>query len=337
MPAKRFTPAPAAPTFVERTDLPRLYVQGKGQVRYAAYVQCSIAGKATTVKSVEVTPIYFLSLVARRGSGNVLWGLWSALIARHPEEVYLDGVGRIVLAHHALNDLRWTLHWNYHQTAVETGDLHALIESHMLTIYDPVRAAAAPERSQRKRAPASLRKAPKTGKEESATMTKKDAADEDEQERRQKHPLFLLRVPGSVQPRRHDGEVEQAYAQRCQQTVQTYRQQLHFAFLDRRIPWPCAPEWAPYLWERGVARNEILPLTVWSPSVPQAMNDGHEDRDKQQASTFALPTYLEAWLCRPDPIQLWQDLRLAKAEGKLIFPATVLQQQLERELAGSFS
>ena len=65
---------------------------------------------------------------------------------------------------------------------------------------------------------------------------------------------------------------------------------LHHRFLDRRSPLPLHHSWAPWLWQRGLAQDEITPL--------------------QTAG-------IVAYDCRPDAAALKADLAHAVAAGTL--------------------
>ena len=65
---------------------------------------------------------------------------------------------------------------------------------------------------------------------------------------------------------------------------------LHHRFLDRRSPLPLHRSWAGWLWDRGIATGEIVPL---------------------QSSGIA------AYLCQPDGERLRNDLSEAVASGTL--------------------
>jgi hypothetical protein len=320
---KRSTRLPAAPppqTLVERSELPRIFVQSKGQNRYAAYVHSYVIGPPVRVKSVDVTPLYSLSLVAMHGEGNVLQGLWSALVANSPQEIHLEGVGRVVLATPVHANLGYRLHWNYHQATLTNQDIHAVIESHMLTLSDPVRGVAPMERERKKKQiKATGKRKPRSEKVELSTLAKHEQGDREEEMNRQHFPLFLLLVPGIVQPRRGKGEGEGEYVVRCKIALDAYRAAHHFTFLNMRIPWPMASEWAEYLWERGIARKEITPLTVWNPAIKQHKQEEDQEEEK---TIQALPLFLEGWLCQPNPTLLPADLKQARNEGRLSFPQT---------------
>ena len=68
---------------------------------------------------------------------------------------------------------------------------------------------------------------------------------------------------------------------------------LHHRFLDRRSPLPLHRSWAEWLWRRGLATGEILPL---------------------QSAGIA------AWRCHPDAAALREDLAAAVAAGTLTLP-----------------
>lgn len=315
----RTTSPTEAATLVERTMLPRILVRGKGQVRYHAYVHSYVIGPKTYVKGVEVSPLYYLSLVAMRGEGTIVQGIWSSLIANVPQDVYIEGVGTVVLAHHQHTNLRYTLHWNYHLTELPSQDLHVVIESHMLSMCDPVRGTAPIERERqnKKKAHGKQKRKARGGNVALTTLAKKDLGDMEEELNRQKHPLFLLMVPGSEQPERGKDELDEIYEERAAAHIQTFLAKHHFAFLDLRVPWAMAPSWAPYLWERGIARREILPLTVWSASIRQSKQTLEEEEKKDVRS---LPLFLSAWLCRPNTALLPRDLKQARLDGRIGLP-----------------
>lgn len=313
-------------TLVERTSLPRLQVQGKGVVRYYAYVQAYIAGKRTRIKGVDVTPLYYLSLVAMRGEGTTLQGIWSSLVSSSSFDVMLDGIGTVVLAHHYHADLGYTLHWNYHQVTLPSQDLHSVIESAMLTVCDLVRGVAPLERV--RRTPKKVQAGPgrKRARRETVVLSSRKRTELErleEAHNRQHYPLFLLMVPGNVQPERQRGESEEEYLAHCQAAVRSFLLPQHFAFLDARVPWAMAPEWAAYLWERGITRGEITPLTTWcAPGVGADVEeeDGHDIHSSS-------PFLREAWLCQPNIALLPIDLKQARREGRIHSPVVAEDMQ----------
>ena len=68
---------------------------------------------------------------------------------------------------------------------------------------------------------------------------------------------------------------------------------LHHRFLDRRSPLPLHRAWADWLWRRGLAKGEIVPL--------------------QSAG-------IHAYRCQPDAETLREDLSVAVASGLLTLP-----------------
>ncbi len=314
------TPTPQQTLLVERTGLPRIFVRGKSQNRYYAHVHSYVIGPRIRVKSVEMFPLYYLSLVAMHGEGNILQGLWSSLIANTPQDVFLEGVGTVTLATPAHASLGYTLHWNYHQAELPNQDLHAVIESHMLSLWDPVRGVAPITRERKKKHKRELGKR-KQRKDtvELSTLVKKEQGEMEEEMNRQHFPLFLLMVPGNEQPRRGKQEMEGEYIARCKIHLDTYRTTQHFAFLNQRVPWPMASAWADYLWERGLERKEITPLTIWSVASKQVKHQGEEE---EETDVRSLPLFLEAWLCQPNPSLLPSDLKQARADGRLLLSET---------------
>ncbi|HVU70042.1 MAG TPA: hypothetical protein VHD63_23120 [Ktedonobacteraceae bacterium] len=316
-------PKPLIPTYVERTDLPRIIVQSRGGARYSAYVQAYIAGPAEVIKGRRTTALFSLSLEAMRGQGALLRGIWSGLVASHVEEITIDGLGHVALAQHVLSTLRYPLYWNYYQQTMDDGSLHALIESNQLTVCDPVLGMATKERPPRhQKARHQQRK--RAQKVDLATLKKKDEQDEEEAKLRNLFPLFLIRTPGSVQPPREQGEEEQAYHQRCQHTLANWRIEQHMAFLTLRYPFPLLPEWAAYIWNRGLSRGEITRLKTWSPQVEQV-----------EAEPFPriLPLWHDAWLCQPAMVSLKTDLDAfhLQRSGRSLIDARPDQ---DRELVG---
>jgi hypothetical protein len=313
---------PQQTLLVERTGLPRIFVRGKSQNRYYAHVHSYVIGPPILVKSVQKVPLYSLSLVAMHGEGNILQGLWSSLIANTSQDVFLEGVGPVTLATPAHLHLGYTLHWNYHQTELPGQDLHAVIESHMLSLWDPVRGVAPLERQRtKKRQRESGKRKQRARKVELSTLVKKEQGEKEEELHRQHFPLFLLMVPGNEQPRRTKNELEGEYIARCKIHRDAYRTAQHFAFLNQRVPWPMDSAWADYLWERGLQRKEITPLTVWSAASKQA----RPQEEEEETDARSLPLFLEAWLCQPNPTLLPSDLKQARADGRLCLPETPLR------------
>lgn len=315
----RFTAAEQTPTYVERTALPRLFLQGKSGIRYHAYVHCYVAGPPVRRDGADITPLYYLSLVATRGHGSALRGLWSSLVAWHLEELCIDGLNRVALAHHLLVGLPYRLPWQYHQDALDSGELHAVIESPLLTMWDPLRAISPRERTRQR-----------TERVQLATMSKKDAENQEQAVLRQRHPLFLVCAPGSLTPRHLPEEADHASQACCADALRQWREQQHFVFLDPRYPFPLAPQWASFLWQRGIRRGEITRLVTWSPSVTQLSENGYPP--------FSVPFFLETWLCRPNIVQIKRDLDEARAKGELALPGgldPVVAEHPEEALVGS--
>jgi hypothetical protein len=169
----------------------------------------------------------------------------------------------------------------------------------MLTMYDPLRGIAPVKRERRQR---KGRKPNKRGRErvEGSTATKKSLGELEERRSSEKHPLFLLLVPGNIQPERLLDESDEAYHDRCVSHTNTYLSESYFAFLDMRAPWAMALEWSEYLWQRGKERSENVPLVVWC-----AKNEEVPD------------VFSEAWLCQPNIALLHTDLVQARREGRI--------------------
>lgn len=315
IPSSLLTPA-APPIMVEGTSLPRITVRGKGgKALYHAYVHGYIAGPKCRLGGVQVVPLYYLSLVAARGQGTVLQGIWSAMCSTKPADVYLDTVGTVVLAHHSpsLASLGYTLHWNYTQAETDEleRDLHGIIESHLLTMVDPVRGAAP---ARRERAARSKRVRARGGTRLAlSTATRKELGNQEEMQRREEYPLFLVLLAGNEVPPRQPGEAEEVYAAQATRLLA----ERYFAFLDLRAPWAMARSWSSYLWARGIERGENTRLTTWFAQVRRGEEEGD---DEQQDLLQAVPVFREAWLCRPNIALLATDLRDALLEGRLDIP-----------------
>ena len=133
----------------------------------------------------------------------------------------------------------------------------------------------------------------------------------DELRQREKRPTFLLLVPGHAQ-----GDPE-------------FLANLHLSFLDLRVPWPLDPSWAPFLWERGVQKNEIERLRVWCASPCTITDDEAVDPDKTGSS---VPFLSEAYFCCPRPEDLLLDLQDALVSGRFSFSALDLHEVIEASL-----
>src|SRR5579859_979217 len=187
---------------------------------------------------------------------------------------------------------------NFEQAEVlPTHDLHAVIESHMLTICDPLRGTAIKQRTARSAA----QKPAKRQKEQTSLSTAKNSKMQQshaEIRNREKYPLFLLMSPGWAGDDAH------------------FLHQLHLSFLDQRVPWPLDPSWASFLWERGREQHEIERLKVWcyTPTLAEAAEEEAMERSEEGR---CLPFLTSAYFCRPQPAQLQQDLQEALVSGRI--------------------
>src|SRR5579884_4196753 len=292
--------------------LPMLTAHGEGQeVLFQAYVQSYVVGtRAARMAGRWAYPLYWISLVGMRGQGTLLQGIFARLVANTPRQVSLSDRGDVQLAHHhpSLANVGYTLHWNFEQTEImPQRDLHAVVESRMLTCVDPARGTALPKRGGRSASP-QVRGGKGGGKTRAggcvALSTAKGNAlqlDAAEMAARERNPLFLLFT--------HADEPERRAAS-------------HLAFLDQRLPWPLLPEWGQFLWERGIRTGEIEPLTVWNATGQEGgtVSDEEEDSSSPPAAggtCASRPLFTEAWLCRPRPEQLVKDLQDALRAGDL--------------------
>src|SRR5579885_164349 len=327
------------PTYVERTALPRILVRTRGgEVRYFAYVNGYVRGPSCRVKGIRAVPLYYLSLLDMSGDGGKLQGIWAALISEPPADVYLEGVGTVVLAHHdpQFERIGYRFHWNYDQavTNARDGDLHAVIESYMLTMFDPS-AGALPiqrERKQKKllhhERQQKKRRARSQPRVTASTASKKELGDLEERINREKHPLFLLLLPGNVSPRQEPGEDDEQYTARSRAVKDSFLAELYFTFLDLRAPWAMSMAWADFLWRRALTKGENVQLTAWFAEVAQASEQGEEEHAQahegqaeteegpaSQPATCAL--FTEAWLCRPQIVGLHAAVQQALREGRI--------------------
>ncbi|MBA2391978.1 MAG: hypothetical protein H0V70_04455, partial [Ktedonobacteraceae bacterium] len=257
-------PIPTQETsLVEQTALPKITVRGKSnEALIEAYVNAYVVGKEPELltNGKRATPLYYLSLVAQHGQGTTLQAIFARLVNIHSHGAILDGIGEVFLAHHRqrIAACGYPIHWNFEQGEVQPErDLHAVIESNMLTICDPVRAMAVKSRKERT---TTKRQHREKARASLSTIKGGKQADIQEVRHREQNPLFLMLVPSWYQ----------------ETTVQ---QQMHFAFLDPRVPWPLDLSWSPFLWERGLEHNEIERLKTWSYTPPtSSVEEGLDDR-----------------------------------------------------------
>ncbi len=287
-------------SLVEQTLLPKVIVKARGgAAQLQAYVNAYIVGREQEFMNGHwSTPLYYLSLVAMKGQGTTLQGIFARLVSTHTKDVSIEGIGDVSLAHHQsrLAECGYTIHWNFEQAEVlPNHDLHAVIESNMLTIADPVRGHAVKQREYR----AEKGQAGKRRKERASLSTVKTSKAQqslEELENREKHPLFLLMVPGWAH--------EEA----------TFLEQLHLSFLDQRVPWPLDPSWANFLWERGIRRNEIERLKVWCYTpAPSTEDEELEETSPEQT----IPLLASAYFCRPKPASIQRDIQEALLTGRI--------------------
>jgi hypothetical protein len=220
------------------------------------------------------TDLWFLSLLAPRGSATSLRAIWANLVSRHPRTIWLEDASKpggggtgVLLGQHrrGLAALGWRPHFRWRQGTIGASrELHALLEPLELTCWDP-QLGQATERTG-------------PGKDAPGEETRPDEATE---QAREAHPLFLLLE------RPEDQDDSARLAQR------------HLLFLSTRIEWLSyyAP-WATYLWERALEGGEAEPLYTFCYA------------DESQP-----PTISSAYLCRPNPLALYERLRAATCAG----------------------
>ena len=285
------------------------------------------------------TDLWYLSLVAPRGHGTTLRAIWANLVGNTHHAVWLEGVGMVALGHQRLDlngstsdtgGLGYPIHWTYRQVSVPPSRaVQAVLESDLLTCYDPLLIPAVTRAPRTARGNVGLRGVstptrPERLERGAATLTSfasAGSAQEDETRARETHPLFLLLVrSGTV------GKPERVEQDSATHASECWLAQLHLRYLAARVPWlPYYPAWAEYLWQRALARGEAEPLVVWSYG---ATGDGTAENSLTDLSERALSEKVEtpsarsapylaaAYLCRPDPLALTADLSHAVAAGK---------------------
>ncbi len=310
LPAREQTMTPLSSLFTQaesQPTLPMLTVKQKGQDGMHAYVTAYVVGtkRELMTDGTARIPLYYLSIIGASGQGTTLRGIFASLASQRLGDGTLDGVGTVALAHHQSSLAsagRW--HWQYDQVVLPAGvGLHGILESPFLTCYDPLQGQMAGKVRRSRSTAGNGRLLPATGTETGTRPTrgKKRSKDEacslstarttkaraDEQSSPQRDPLFLLLVPGS---KANDAP---------------FLHHLHYAFLDRRVPWPLHPAWATFLWQRGLRSGEIEALTVWGYVPPSSTGPA-----------VSLPV-AAAYLCRPRVADLAHDLSGALARGQL--------------------
>jgi hypothetical protein len=87
----------------------------------------------------------------------------------------------------------------------------------------------------------------------------------------------------------------------------------YLRYLAKRVPpLPAVAAWAPFLWERAVARGDVTPLRAWC-FDPATGVDEH-DSFAPLAHTLG-PVFTGAYLCRPDLPAVQEDLRAGLRSG----------------------
>ena len=288
------------------------------------------------------TDLWYLSLVAPRGHGTTLRAIWANLVGNTHHAVWLEGVGMVALGHQRLDlsgssglgSLGYPIHWTYHQAVIPPSrDVQGVLESDVLTCYDPLLVPAVTRGSRQSRATrrtSSAKPAPESMRSDRSSMTLSSVtsvttSQEDETRAREAHPIFLLL------DRMHPVETVGLHRQENDQWSASLAR-LHLRYLATRTPWlPYYPAWADYLWQRALARGEAEPLQVWSygdaptattdlPNEPVSVADHSRlSADDARAAHIGpfLGSYLAAaYLCRPDPLALTADLSHAIAAGR---------------------
>jgi hypothetical protein len=218
--------APAA------SSLPVLQVNGGKGKAFQAYVVAYVVGSARSPMSSGqwVTPLYYVSLIAAKGQGTTLQGLWATLVGQPSPRLWLSDVGQVALASQQASLAEQECSWHSTQRVLDNGSLHLVIEP-SFTHSDPTVLPVSRRRNKRQ-APARQERTPSHAS------------------RAEAEPVWLFLVPRWLPP--------EEVALR------------HWSFLERRLPWPLWPTWADFLWQRGLRTGEIEPLTVWCATPTQA-------------------------------------------------------------------
>ncbi len=285
------------------------------------------------------TDLWYLSLVAPRGHGTTLRAIWANLVGTTHHAVWLEGVGMVALGHQRLDlsgssgsgGLGYPLHWTYRQGVIPPSrDVQGVLESDLLTCYDPLLAPVVTRASRQSRAGRGKPNATSASEgtrsaRSSMTLSSATSAsasqEEDETRAREAHPLFLLL------DRTHSVETDGLHRQESDQWSDALAR-LHLRYLATRIPWlPYYPAWADYLWQRALERGEAEPLQVWSygaaptattdlPNEPVSAADHSRLSAANMQAAHSGPYLTAAYLCRPDPLSLTADLSQAIAAGR---------------------
>jgi hypothetical protein len=219
--------APAA------SSLPVLQVNGGKGKAFQAYVVAYVVGttRSPMTSGQWLRPLYYVSLIAAKGQGTTLQGLWATLVGQQSSRLWLSDVGQVALASQQASLAEQECSWHSTQRVLDNGHLHVVIEP-SFTCYDPTLLPGSRRRSSKRQTPARQERKPPHGS------------------RAESEPVWLFLVPRWLPP--------EEVALR------------HWSFLDARFPWPLWPECSDFLWQRGLRTGEIEPLTVWCASPTQA-------------------------------------------------------------------
>ncbi len=304
--------------FAEQTTLPQIQLRDKkGEIQCSTYVNAFAVTREQGWYSrpngsgrsrSQAHGLWYLSLLGEPGTGTTLQAIYGGATENNAAHtLYLEGIGEVVLGNHheELVSRGYATHWNYIQQPLliappagafsSTGDgqegdghskprairaIHGILEPRQLTVVDPLRASlTAPRRRVKKGKGERGRR----HKEEAFLSTgHAEAFDQNTRKMAANQPCFLLLVPGH----RHDDA--------------SFRQDLFFSFLSRRLPWPLKQEWAEPLWEACLSTGTVEQLVVWSYGLPLP----GQNETKAALPAGLSPVLSDGYLCTPQPAYL---------------------------------
>ena len=142
------------------SSLPVLQVNGGKGKAFQAYVVAYVVGttRSPMTSGQWLRPLYYVSLIAAKGQGTTLQGLWATLVGS--SRLWLSDVGQVALASQQASLAEQECRWHSTQRVLDTGHLHVVIEP-SFTCYDPTLLPVTRRRSSKREAPARQeRKAP---------------------------------------------------------------------------------------------------------------------------------------------------------------------------------
>jgi hypothetical protein len=236
----------------------------KGAAQFQSYINMCIVSKdrCKMEDGSYRRELYYLSMFGPRGAATSTNAIFAGLVnASTIREIYIEDLGPVALMHRSHRMSGYAPGWSC--SFAEFGSnraVHALVESKALSLWDPSLAVKA-KKSTTQDAEGNGKKLKQLASKEGEMSDKLNVALE-------RRPLFFLMVPPG-----HDAA------------------KLHLSYLDKRCPFPLIDEWAGFLWERALEKQEVEELEVW-----QYTSEGN-------ASMIA-----SAFFCIPDTHQMMIDL-----------------------------